>query len=109
VQIFVALVAVMLGRLMLGKVISAVGRAAFSIDNELSLANAVADPIETHIHRLGSFLLDAIVGYSRGGRIVGHDRCRWLGMAEFVQGDPFGHGFFAVVEESTQFGLGGAG
>ncbi len=45
-QVFKALLLVMLSRVVLGKVVGPVGGAAFPVDNELSLAYVVADPVK---------------------------------------------------------------
>jgi hypothetical protein len=46
-EVFKALLLVMFCRVVLGKVVGPVGGAAFPIDDELSLANAVPYPIKT--------------------------------------------------------------
>jgi hypothetical protein len=38
------------------------------------LADAILDPIETHVHGFGSFLFDCFVGEADGGRVVGLQR-----------------------------------
>jgi hypothetical protein len=38
---------------MFGKVVGSVGDTAAPVDNELALADAVADPIKTHVHGFG--------------------------------------------------------
>jgi hypothetical protein len=49
----------MLGRMVFRIVVGMVGAAAFPVDMKLSLANAVLDPIVSHIHGLRASLLDA--------------------------------------------------
>jgi hypothetical protein len=45
---------------MFGKVVGSVGDTAVPVDNELALADAVADPIKTHVHGFGSFLTESL-------------------------------------------------
>jgi hypothetical protein len=94
---------------MFGKVVGSVGDAAAPIDNELALADAVADPIETHVHGFGPFLFDRVVGNAGGSAVVGDDRGRWLEMSELFESDVLRNGFFAIVVEASHFGFGSAG
>jgi hypothetical protein len=55
---------------MLGPVITPISCAAPPMDDELSLADAVADPIKTHFHSFGAFLLDRIVSDAHGRAVV---------------------------------------
>jgi hypothetical protein len=59
---------------MFGKVVGSVGDAAAPVDHELALADAVADPLKTHVHGFGSFLFDRVVGDAGGSAVVGDDR-----------------------------------
>jgi hypothetical protein len=94
---------------MFGKVVGSVGDAAAPVDNELALADAVADPIKTHVHGFGSFLFDRVVGDAGGSAVVGDDRGCSLGMSEFFESDALRDGFLAIVVEASHFGFGCAG
>ena len=66
-----------------GEVISVI-EAAFSPKYmELALADAVADPVKTHVNCLGPFLLDSVIGDASSSAIVSLDGCGWLRVAEF--------------------------
>ena len=92
-----------------GKIIGAIEDALFPVYNKLSLSNAVADPIETHINGFGTFLFDNVIGNSVGSTVVGLDRCGWLGIPQFFEGDANRAGFFAIVEECSKFRFRGTG
>jgi hypothetical protein len=63
--------------MMLGKKIGTV-RAAFSLINQkLALANAVSNPIKTHVHGFGAFLFDAVVGDTGSRAVVSLYGRRW--------------------------------
>ena len=74
----------MFGMMMLFEIVGAVSRSAPPIDMVLSLSDAVADPIETHIHCFGSFLLHGFIGNAAGCTVVSYHRSGRLGMAELV-------------------------
>jgi hypothetical protein len=63
------------------------------------LSDAVLDPVETHVHGFGAFLLDGVIGNSTGSAVVGDKK--WLGMAELAAGDTDRGAFFAVVKEAA--------
>ena len=53
----------MMGRLVVFCVVVAkVGATQFPVDKEVALAVTIFDPVEAHVDRLGSLLLDGIVG-----------------------------------------------
>jgi hypothetical protein len=89
----------MFGMIMLCKRVGAVSRSAPPIDMVLFLPNAVANPIEAHIHGFGSLLFDGFVGDATGGAVVDNHRSRRLWVAQFVKSDAEGGAFFAVVEK----------
>ena len=47
--------------MVLGLIVAQVSDAGMSVDEELPLACAVADPIKAHVDRFRSFLLDGVV------------------------------------------------
>jgi hypothetical protein len=53
--------------MMLGE---AVGLISFSWFPEMALINPVADPVETHVHGVGSALIDSFVGYACAAIVV---------------------------------------
>ena len=71
--------------MMLGKIVSAIGLAFGPENPELALANAVADPIKTHVDGLGPLLLDGVVRNAAGSVVVGCDGSGWLGMPQFFE------------------------
>ena len=81
---------VMFGGMMFCEVIGAVGRAAVPVDMVLVLTDAVADPVETHVHSFGAFLFDGVVGEAGGCGVVSLDWRSGLWVAEFCEGDTEG-------------------
>jgi hypothetical protein len=73
------------------------------VNDELSLVNPVADPVETHVHGFGKALLNSIVGYAFSACVVCLDDCGRLQMAEFFEGDADAAGILCNVEQSTEF------
>jgi hypothetical protein len=65
------------------------------MDKELQLLDAVADPIEWHVHGCGRTLFDGVIGYSIGTFVVHLDGCWRLRMSEFL----------SILEESSKFGV----
>ena len=51
---------------MLGKIIGEVIGAFFPVNSELILADAIADPIESHVDGFGAALLDGVVNDAFG-------------------------------------------
>ena len=62
--------------MMLGVVVSNISDARFPVDEELTLACAIAYQIKVHVDRFRSFLFDGVVGKDIGGRVVDLD---WSG------------------------------
>ena len=62
--------------MMLGVLVSQVSDAQILVDEELTLACAIAYPIKAHVGRFQSFLFDGVVGEAVGGRVVDLD---WSG------------------------------
>jgi hypothetical protein len=52
-------------------VVSFVFATGSPVDEELALADAILDPVETHVHSFGAFLLDRFGGKADGGCVVG--------------------------------------
>jgi hypothetical protein len=96
-------------RMLFCKVVSLVGCSVFLIDNKLSLAYAVMNPIKAHVHGFGLLLFHTIVCDVSGRGVVGdHQGCR-LWMSKFFEGNSFGDSFFAVMEQTAKFRFGGTG
>ena len=79
------------------------------MDNELLLADTVADPIEAHVNGFGATLLDCVVDDAGGASIVGLDWGRWLRMAHVVERGAEPCGILGVVKEGAHFGFSGRG
>ena len=56
----------MRGRKMLGEVIGAIGSTRLPVNMEMALFHAVLDPIKTHVHGFGFYLLARFVGNGIG-------------------------------------------
>ena len=52
------------------------------IDEKLTLFNSVPYPIESHVDRLASFLLNSVIGKADGAGVVCLNRCSWLGISK---------------------------
>jgi hypothetical protein len=65
-------------------------------DVELSLLDAVLDPVVAHIHSLGSFLENSFVCNSICGGVAGFDLCSILEVSHFLE---------RFTCDSTSFGI----
>ena len=59
--------------MILGVVAAKVSDTWMPVDEELTLACAIAYPIKVHVDCFRSFLLDGVIGKSVGGRVVDLD------------------------------------
>jgi hypothetical protein len=84
-------------------------RAFLPVDEKVSLLDAVADPVKTHIHGFGSALFDCFVADAGGAGIVGLDGSGRLGIAHVCESGSKHRRFFAIEEEGAEFGFGGRG
>jgi hypothetical protein len=55
---------------MFGVVIGQIFTARAPVDAEVVLSDSAFDPVKAHVHGLGSFLFDSVVGETCGGGIV---------------------------------------
>ena len=53
-------------------------------DKEFFLTNAMLDPVEVHLHSLGSFNLDGGICEAGGGGFICLDWSKWLRVAKFL-------------------------
>ena len=90
-----------------GEVVGFVDAAFLPINVVLPLSYSVADPVESHVNGLRTFLFDSVVGNPGGGAVVSLYGGGWLGMAHFGEGCSDGTGVFEVVEEAAEFHLQG--
>ena len=81
-----------------GKIVGLVESAAAPVDEELALANAVANPVEAHIDSLGAPLFHRVVGNTSCGVIVCDNGCRGLWVSKFFETDAEGACLLAIVE-----------
>ena len=68
---------------------------------------AIYYPVESHIDCFAPLLLDGVVGYPSGTKIVGDDWSRWLRVAEVNESSADGGGFAGVEEECSEFRFAG--
>ena len=71
--------------MVLGVIVTQVSDAGMSVDEELPLACAVADPIKAHVNRFRSFLLDGVVGEAVDGGVVDLDWSGRLWVPQFTE------------------------
>ena len=80
----------MAGRVMLGVIVTKVFVAGAPVDEEVALADAILEPVESHVHGFGAFLFDGVVGEAGGRGVVSLDGRGWLWVAKFFEGDTEG-------------------
>ena len=80
--------------------ISFVGLSLFPVDEKLTLADSVSDPIESHVNSFGAFLFDSVVCDTGGCAVVGLDWGGWLRMSELFETSSERAGLFCTVEQS---------
>ena len=73
----------MFSRVMFRDIIAKIENAFFPVYIELALADAVAQPVEAHVHRLGHFLFDCVVDDAGGALVVKLEWCGSLLVAKF--------------------------
>ena len=56
---------------MFGKVVRFIEAASFSIDMELALAYAIANPVKSHVDSFEALLFDSVIGNAGGSTVVG--------------------------------------
>jgi hypothetical protein len=78
------------------KVVTQVCVSGGAADVELSLFNAVLDPVIAHVHSLGPFLENGFVCNAISGGIAGFELCSILGVA---------HLFQCLAGDSASFGI----
>ena len=71
--------------MVLGVIVAQVSDAGLPVDEEPTLAFAVADPIKAHVDRFRSFLLDGVVGEAVGGGVVDLDWSDGLQVPQFAE------------------------
>ena len=96
---------VMRSRVMFGVVISWISRPWFPKHIKVFLENYILYPMKTHIHCLGAFLFNDLVGYPNSGVVVHLYRGGWLGMMHFYQFCSNQDGGLAIQEQCTIFFL----
>ena len=92
---------------MLGEVICQVVGAAAPMDEELSLVDAVSDPVKSHVNGLGAALLYGFVGNAGGTCIVCLDWGCLLRMTHAFESGTKHCAVFGIVKESTELGFSG--
>ena len=68
----------------LGEVVSVVFCTGFPVDMEVSLEDAITNPIVSHVNSFASFLFYRIIRDASGVFVVCLERCRWLRVARFA-------------------------
>ena len=76
------------------------------VDEELTLACAVAYPIKAHVDCFWSFLFDGAVGKSVGGGVVDLDWCGRLWVPQFSESSAYQYSFLAVDVGGADFCFG---
>jgi hypothetical protein len=89
-----------------GKIICKIGFAWCSENFEVALFCSVAYPVEAHVDRSRSLLIDHVISNAACGGVVCLDGCCLLGIAHFVECIAKDFALFRVDEESSSFGFG---
>ena len=95
--------------MVLGEVIGIVFEASAPVDEEITLGDAVFDPVEAHVDGFGAALFDGIIGNTGGAGIICLDGRGGLRVTHIFQGGAKGGAVFTVVEEGAELGLSGGG
>jgi len=85
-------------RVVFRKVVGKVGASFGPVDEKVALADTVADPIKSHVHRFRATLLDRVIGNAGSSAVVGLHGSWTLRMAEFFEGSADRAALLAVVE-----------
>ena len=72
---------VVLGRVVLGEIVTKVSTAWGPIEVVLALFDSILKPVESHVNGFGAALLDSVSENAMGNRVVSLEGCGWLGMA----------------------------
>jgi hypothetical protein len=80
-----ALCDVFIDRERLGKEVGVVTFSGLPADGEVSILDAVTDPVVTHVHRLGALLLHTVVGDAYRTGVISKQRGGGLWVAEVCQ------------------------
>ena len=76
------------------------------VDQKLFLADAVLDPIKTHVNCFGVLFFDGPIGKSLVGGIVNLHRGRSLRVTHFGESGANGHILLSVEISGSYFGFG---
>ena len=91
--------------MMFSEIIGMIQTTFFPVNKKLALANLIAYPVMMHIHSFGAFLSDCIIGNAAGSAIIGDNTGNGLGMTKLSKNVVNSICLFAIVEQSSQFGL----
>ena len=84
---------------MFGEVISEIVRTTAPMNDEITLGNAITNPVKMHIHGFGVTLLDCVISNTSSASIlVSLNKSGWLGVTHLDESLAENGGFFAVVE-----------
>jgi len=106
VEVNVANGEVMFARMSLGKEVCKVIESGLPFYFEMSLSNAISDPMESHVDGLASLLFYSVIGDGYSTLVITDDPCWRLLVAEFFEGGAEGFAFFGSVEQSSIFCFG---
>ena len=101
--------AMVFGRMVFCEVIGKIVGTFLPVDSELALANAVADPVKTHVDGFGAALFHCVVDDAFGAGVVGLDGSGALGPAHFDECVADHAAILSIVKEGADFGFGGGG
>ena len=83
--------------------------ARHSIVANLKLLDAIAQPVETHVHGFRAARGDSVVDHAKFRRVVGLDRRRGLGVAHLDESMKGWDQFMAINVEGAELDLSGGG
>jgi hypothetical protein len=71
----------------LGEIVGLIHSAGFPVDDELELFDAVANPVGTDLHCLGSALFEGVIDNAFGTFVFCLNGRGWLWMVKLFQGE----------------------
>ena len=95
--------------MLLGEVVGEVVAAFAPMDDVLVLADAVLDPIKTHVHGFGAALLDCVIDDAHAHTLSVCIGVGLEGVQKFEQCDTERRCIFCVMKKRAGFGFSGRG
>jgi hypothetical protein len=96
-------------RVVFAEIIGAVEAALLPIDVKVALADAVTNPVKSHVNCFRMFLFDGVVGNTGSSTVVSLNGSRRLRMSKFFKANTDRAGLFAVEVDGSELSFSGTG